>query len=139
MEEVIGSVSIRSPIISMIYAYCENARRSIRVQYENSFHFAAMRQPNKRSRVVEPRDSERSRSRDTIAKTVPFPDRQLRPIMTRAEILQRLQTIKNKETQALKLLESKPLSVVEPPVEISRMDEVSRAQGWSSQGRELST
>jgi hypothetical protein len=31
--------------------------------------------------------------------------------MTRAEILQRLQTIKDKGTQALKLLESKPLSV----------------------------
>jgi hypothetical protein len=32
-------------------------------------------------------------------------------IMTRMEILQRLQTIKNKGTQALKLLESKPLTV----------------------------
>ena len=31
--------------------------------------------------------------------------------MTRTEILQRLQTIKDKGTQALKLLESKPLSV----------------------------
>ena len=32
-------------------------------------------------------------------------------LMTRAEILQRLQTIKEKGTQALRLLESKPLSV----------------------------
>jgi hypothetical protein len=31
--------------------------------------------------------------------------------MTRTEILQRLQTIKDKGTQALKLLESKPLSI----------------------------
>jgi hypothetical protein len=31
--------------------------------------------------------------------------------MTRTEILQRLQTIKEKGTQALRLLESKPLSV----------------------------
>jgi hypothetical protein len=31
--------------------------------------------------------------------------------MTRSEFLQRLQTIKNKGTQALKLLESEPLSV----------------------------
>jgi hypothetical protein len=31
--------------------------------------------------------------------------------MTRTEILQRLQTIKDKGTQALKLLESKPISV----------------------------
>ena len=31
--------------------------------------------------------------------------------MTRTEILQRLQTIKDKGAQALKLLESKPLSV----------------------------
>jgi hypothetical protein len=31
--------------------------------------------------------------------------------MTRAEILQRLQTIKDKGTLALKLLESKPLSI----------------------------
>jgi hypothetical protein len=50
----------------------------------------------------------RSRSRDTIARTIPFPGRQLRPIMTRSEIMQRLQTIKNKGIQALKLLESEP-------------------------------
>src|SRR5260370_32986384 len=54
---------------------------------------------------------ERPRFRDTISRTVPFPDRQLRTLMTRTEILQRLQTIKEKGTQALRLLESKPLSV----------------------------
>ena len=40
--------------------------------------------------------------------------------MTRTEILQRLQTIKDKGTQALKLLESKPLSV-DAKAEIRRL------------------
>jgi hypothetical protein len=46
-----------------------------------------------------------------MVRTIPFPDPTTETTMTRTEILQRLQTIKDKGTQALKLLESKPLSV----------------------------
>jgi len=98
-------------MISMIYAYCENCPRV----HKGPIGEIPFISPPYDSLITEPHLSretrERSRSRDTIAKTVPFPDRQLRPIMTRAEILQRLQTIKDKGTSPIGPLESKPLSV----------------------------
>jgi hypothetical protein len=59
----------------------------------------------------EPKDARTPLSRDIIVRTIPFPDPITETIMTRTEILQRLQTIKDKGTQALKLLESMPFSV----------------------------
>ena len=54
------------------------------------------------------------RLRDTMARgSTPLIEPPLRTRMTRDEILLRLQTIKDKGTRALQLLDSKPLSVVE--------------------------